>query len=842
MSEKKITQSYINDSIIPAINSSDVDALQTLLAEVNISPEDAANILELAVCSGNNDLIRAVVALLDEVEPFCRALPYALRMANLEAIELLVDKYKWTFMSASEVFYNPEYRSVKRKIGGKAFTKKQYGDAQIEASKASNKRKFRVETKNAQYYDDDFAYIFENKGDLYPGGTNRFAAFHEKVGLAPLEKRIGLLKTLFDLGILKIDDLRYICFLSVLSDQIAFAEAVESFAPEAAHYNVEAMMKKSKRNLKSKKISDLATPTMSLDKAKFIHRHLEQGESLGFGTGYTQPNACVDTAIFVLSHSDSSEIKNKKQAVLHFINIDNAEALSILGSLGALSGNSLDDYIKQANDQRKMSALAFLLDFKNQTRPQSQVTISQRIQKETADALDPVKAVKKEWRLKEGKKGYSIIAYIGNETDLVIPSVCGSKRIISIAEGALSPQHKKTTAEILNKIVSITISDGIEAIGDEAFLGLESIERILLPSSLKKIGRGVFEECPNLTELEIPPKVTEIGDTEMSSWDLSVRLDKLVWLPSNKVKNDIFLTPTFSTKEFVIGGKRKQIFEKEFVGFKNIESILITAPVKTIEDLAFYGCYCKNVVLPEGLSTIGQGVFANCSLNSVVIPKSVTSVGDSAFSGCSKLTSVTLSEGLTSINNEMFRGCSSLTSVVVPPSVTSIEEGAFHGCSNLSSVTISVGVANIGNRAFWQCKNLASVTIPEGVTSIGVQAFCECSNLTSVTIPDTVTSIGTAAFYGCSGLADLDGFVIVRGTLFDYFGNGTEITIPKDVSVIGYRAFKDCTGLTSVIIPERVTEIGDMAFSGCENLTIHAPVGSVAEKYAKGSDIKFAAI
>lgn len=67
------------------------------------------------------------------------------------------------------------------------------------------------------------------------------------------------------------------------------------------------------------------------------------------------------------------------------------------------------------------------------------------------------------------------------------------------------------------------------------------------------------------------------------------------------------------------------------------------------------------------------------------------------------------------------------------------------------------------------------------------------------------------------------------------------MVIPEGVTEIGSWAFSGCTGLTSLNIPESVTWIGDCAFFDCLNLTIHAPAGSKAEKYAKKNNIKFEA-
>ena len=90
-----------------------------------------------------------------------------------------------------------------------------------------------------------------------------------------------------------------------------------------------------------------------------------------------------------------------------------------------------------------------------------------------------------------------------------------------------------------------------------------------------------------------------------------------------------------------------------------------------------------------------------------------------------------------------------------------------------------------------------------------------------VVIPEGVTLIGRGAFSGCTSL--------------------TNVVIPGSVTEIGDWAFEDCAGLTSVVIPDSVTAIGEGAFSGCKKLTLHAPAGSHAEKYAKENNIPFKA-
>ena len=203
----------------------------------------------------------------------------------------------------------------------------------------------------------------------------------------------------------------------------------------------------------------------------------------------------------------------------------------------------------------------------------------------------------------------------------------------------------------------------------------------------------------------------------------------------------------------------------------------------------------------------------------VIIPDGVTSIKgefpDGAFSDCECLTSVVIPNGVTSIGEFAFSGRERLTSVVIPDSVTTIERFAFSGCP-AATISVSKPAANrpenfvIENGVLKKYKGPGGdVVIPAGVTSIGGSAFCGCECLTSVMIPAGAASIGDGAFSGCARL-------------------------------------------TSVVIPETVTELAETAFGTDEpewtewepcsyELTIRAPAGSAAERYAKKYGFPFAA-
>lgn len=246
----------------------------------------------------------------------------------------------------------------------------------------------------------------------------------------------------------------------------------------------------------------------------------------------------------------------------------------------------------------------------------------------------------------------------------------------------------------------------------------------------------------------------------------------------------------------------------------------------------------------------------------VTIPEGVTRIGIQTFRECTTLTKLTIPDSVTHIGLHCFAKCTNLTEVTIPDSVTYIGEGVFKDCIGLADkdgfvivkgilfsylgeeerVIIPQGVVRIDAFAFSKNPHIKSITIPDSVKIIGHHAFANCDNLSSVNIPDSVEVIEERAFKGCPSMADEEGFVIVRYTLCDYFGNHqtltipdgivhignecfsmsrtlTKVTLPESVKTIGRWAFLHCNTLTSINIPDSVEHIGLQAFMGCKNLS-----------------------
>ena len=182
----------------------------------------------------------------------------------------------------------------------------------------------------------------------------------------------------------------------------------------------------------------------------------------------------------------------------------------------------------------------------------------------------------------------------------------------------------------------------------------------------------------------------------------------------------------------------------------------------------------------------------------VVIPEGITAIGDGSY--------------MTFLDKKV-------VSVKIPDTVTSIGAYGFFGCDTLPEIDIPDSVVSIGHHAFRQCTSLKSVTIPDSISCIERECFWSCTGIEEVKLPKNLKFIEEKAFSGCISLRS--------------------VVIPEGTEVIDDCAFWGDESLESITIPASVKRIGEMAFADCNNLTIYAPKGSNAERYAKKHRISY---
>ncbi len=227
---------------------------------------------------------------------------------------------------------------------------------------------------------------------------------------------------------------------------------------------------------------------------------------------------------------------------------------------------------------------------------------------------------------------------------------CESLRWIGVAAG--NPRYYSYSGVLYNKektllircprgyTQTLTVLNGTTAIGEYAFSDCDQISYVNLPDSVTEIGDWAFIGCYRMFGVTMSPNVTKIG-------------------------------------------------EGAFCYCDNLRYATVPDGVTEIGDLCFNACSrLASVKLGDSVASIGVRAFDGCSaLSSVTIPAGVTSIGYGAFSGC-KMSSVDIPEGLTLLSAEVFSYCTDLTSVVIPENVTRIRSNAFQGCTGLERMTI----------------------------------------------------------------------------------------------------------------------------------------------------------
>ena len=188
---------------------------------------------------------------------------------------------------------------------------------------------------------------------------------------------------------------------------------------------------------------------------------------------------------------------------------------------------------------------------------------------------------------------------------------------------------------------------GIEDLSS-AFRNCSNLKKVLIPSSVKTIGKWAFQNCSALTgTLVIPSSVTSIGESA-------------------------FEECSGFTGALTIPESVTSIGERAFLGCVGFNgSLSLPNSLTSIGKHAFYGCsgFTGNLTIPESVISIGGWAFQDCSgfSSTLTIPNSVESIGYAAFWGCSNINKV-ISQILSpiQIDVDVFRGISSDAVLQVP--------------------------------------------------------------------------------------------------------------------------------------------------------------------------------
>jgi len=287
---------------------------------------------------------------------------------------------------------------------------------------------------------------------------------------------------------------------------------------------------------------------------------------------------------------------------------------------------------------------------------------------------------------------------------------------------------------------TITLPDGLVAIGADAFQGCYNPTSVTIGSHVTIIGKNAFER-------QVAFRV-DTNNTAYSADNAGVLFDK--------AKTTLIQAPESLSGTYTIPASVTKIEDQAF---------------RYCEDLAAFAVAPGNTAY----SADSQGILYNpdktylvqvpCSISGdVVIPDSVTDYAPAPFYHCRNLTAVTIGKGIRTLSDHFFFRCDNLNRLYLHENITfisdqaiadrySLEYNTYNNAEYLGSTEkpylvlmqasstditdcqIHPDTKIIFSRAFYECDQLTTLNLPAGLRDIGSWAFAECTALEEITIP-----------------------------------------------------------------------------------------------------------
>ena len=303
--------------------------------------------------------------------------------------------------------------------------------------------------------------------------------------------------------------------------------------------------------------------------------------------------------------------------------------------------------------------------------------------------------------------------------------------------------------------------------------GSNSLNRIVLPDTLKSIGSNAFYGCKYLSgSLIIPEGVTEI---KRGAFNGCIGLNGILSLPST-------LKKLGNRGEDDMGDEGTDYYGGVFQNCRNLTGNLILPDnLELIRGYCFSGCsgLYGELRLPAKLKRMGNCAFSYCSgfSGSLSIPQGITALPSEAFHNCGFNGTLTLHDGITNIANDAFANCHFKGELHLPKSLKVISENVFCNNDFSGTLTLPSTLTHIGSNAFANNWRLMGVLdIPNEVESIGESAFSNCKMLEGIIFPESMETIRQGAFSDCFGITSIR----CKGTMPAHIESGAFDGVAKD--------------------------------------------------------------
>ena len=273
--------------------------------------------------------------------------------------------------------------------------------------------------------------------------------------------------------------------------------------------------------------------------------------------------------------------------------------------------------------------------------------------------------------------------------------------------------NQNTLVKYTGTASSVSISDTVKIIGEEAFAENLGLNVVSSGKNIKSISYAAFANCTYLSKIDISDSVEEIGNSVFSGCENLTKIN--------------------------FGKNLKKVGNGVFAGCNSLETITIDKdnPYFVVDDGALYD---------KDKTTLYAYLNGN-DATSYKMPNTVEKIKEYAFWGNQTLENISLSGSLKEIPGYAFANCKNLQEIAIPYSVRSIDAKAFENCLSLKDTNIPSSVLYVDSTAFAGCHKL-NIIADEGSAAYAFFQTFDKSTITTAEEDDTkeivVSSKGSA--------------------------------------------------------------------------------------------------
>ncbi|MBS6252513.1 MAG: leucine-rich repeat protein [Clostridium sp.] len=431
---------------------------------------------------------------------------------------------------------------------------------------------------------------------------------------------------------------------------------------------------------------------------------------------------------------------------------------------------------------------------------------------------------------------------------------------------------------LVDETGTLKISDSVTKIGEGAFANVEGLKKIIIPGSVKEIGKNAFAHNPTLETVSMEEGVEIIGESAFFGCGKL----KNVSMPESlfEIRSSAFMNAS-SLEKIKISSKVRIINSYTFSGDINLKEAILPENVETIARKAFEGTKFEEIVIPEKVKKIEVGVFdGNLQLNDIKIqgrdpqyvyesgmlmPKEKDNILFISDKYLKSINNFSIPNGVTGFRLNISQ-YTNITKIIIPDTINDMGIEVFPTTINEIEVsennkTFAINkdkkilyiknskniiscyskdenidlreedIKNLASYSFKQAINAKNIILPNSLQAISSQVFTNCKKVEEIKIGAGVTYIDPLFKYkNYSGKVIIDkenqNYTIEDNALYNknktklitvLYNIEGEYNINKNLEEIGMQAFHGQYEMTKVNIPKGIKKIND-SFMHCNGL------------------------